>query len=173
MPGPTFDRAAAHPGGPEISKTRWNRVLLLVLPLVVACSDPPESPEQRIIELVRQGEQAAEERKRDFFEEVISGQYSDAAGRSRRDILRMLTGHFLRNRSVYLLVRIDDVQVQDDERAQAVLYAGMAGSPVEGFEQLLALRASVYRIELRFVLGNDIKVVGADWLRVSPEDAIP
>jgi hypothetical protein len=144
-----------------------------LLPLLVACSNPPGSPEQRIKELIHQGELAAEARKRDFFEEVISSEYTDAAGRSRRDILRMLTGHFLRNRSIHLLVRIDDIQVQDDEGARAVLYAGMAGSPVNGFEQLFALRASVYRIELRFVLGDEIQVVGADWRRVSPDEAIP
>ena len=147
--------------------------LLLLLPLLAACSGPPESPEQRIRELIRQGEEAAEARKRDFFDEAVSAAYKDAAGRTRRDILRMLTGHFLRNRSIHLLVRIDDVQLQDQERAQAVIYAGMAASPVEGFQQLLALRASVYRIELSLVLDDPIQVVGAVWRQVQPEEIVP
>jgi len=163
----------AHLGNLELRRVRWSRVLVLLFPLLVACSDPPDSPEQRISELIRRGEQAAEARERDFFDDVISGQYSDAEGRSRRDILRLLTGYFLRNRSVYLLVRIDEIRIQGDQRGQAVLYAGMAGSPVEGFEQLFALRASVYRIGLDFTLGDEIKVVAAGWRRVSPEEAIP
>ena len=147
--------------------------LWLLLPLLAACSQAPESPEQHIRELIGQGEAAAEARDRDFFAEVISPDYSDADGRTRRDLLRMVTGYFLRNRAIHLLVRIEEIQLFEGERAQAVLYAGMAGSPVEGFEQLLALRAAVYRMELTFKLDADIRLLHADWRRVDPEEVFP
>ena len=104
--------------------------LWLLLPLLAACSQAPESPEQHIRELIGQGEAAAEARDRDFFAEVISPDYSDADGRTRRDLLRMVTGYFLRNRAIHLLVRIEEIQLLEGERAQAVLYAGMAGSQI-------------------------------------------
>ena len=147
--------------------------LWLLLPLLAACSRAPESPEQRIRELIGQGEAAAEARDRVFFAEVISPDYSDREGRTRRDLRRMVTGYFLRNRAIHLLLRIDEIQLLEGEKARAVLYTGMAGSPVDGFEQLLALRAAVYRMELTFRLGGDIRLIHAEWRRVNPEEVLP
>jgi hypothetical protein len=84
-----------------------------------------------------------------------------------------VTGYFLRNRAIHLLVRIEEIQLLEGERAQAVLYAGMAGSPMDGFEQLLALRAAVYRMELTFKLDAEIRLLHADWHRVDPEEVLP
>jgi hypothetical protein len=49
----------------------------------------------------------------------------------------------------------------------------MAGSPMDGFEQLLALRAAVYRMELTFKLDAEIRLLHADWHRVDPEEVLP
>jgi len=105
--------------------------------------------------------------------EVIAPDYSDAHGRTRRDLQRMVIGHFLRNRSIHLLLRVEEVQPLEGNQARAVLLAGIAGSPVDGFQQLLALRASLYRMELTFQLGDDIQLVHADWRRVNPEEVLP
>ncbi len=147
--------------------------LWLLLPLLVACSQPPETPEQRIRELIGQGEEAAEARDRGFFAEVVSPDYSDADGRTRRDLLRMLTGYFLRNRAIHLLLRIEAIQPLEGEKARAVLYAGIVGSPVDGFEQLLALRAAVYRMELTFELDAEMRLLHADWRRADPAEVFP
>ncbi len=147
--------------------------LWLPLLLLVACSRVPESPEQSIRELIGQGETAAEERDRDFFAEVVSPDYSDVDGRNRRDLLRMVTGYFLRNRSIHLLLQIEEIQLLEGEKAQAVLYVGMAGSPAAGFEQLFALRAAVYRMELTFQLDAEIRLLQASWRRADPEEVLP
>ncbi len=148
------------------------RIALLLLSLA-ACSDPESSPDQRIRELIAQGEVAAEARSRGFFDETVSSDYQDGAGRGRRELLRLLTGYFLRNQSIHLLVRTHKVDVEDPEHATAVVYAGMAGSPVEGFEQLMTLRAAVYRMELRFSLDDEPRLVAAQWRRLQPGELIP
>lgn len=147
--------------------------LWLLLPLLLACSRTPESPEQRIRELIVAGGAAAEARESGFFAEVISTDYSDRDGRSRRDLLRMVTGWLLRNRSIHLLLRIEEIRLLEGEKARAVLDAGMLGSPVEGLEQLLALHGAVYRMELTFRLGDDIRLIHAQWRRIDPEELLP
>ena len=146
---------------------------LCLLPFLAACSEPVETPEQRIRALIDRGEEAAEARDLDFFAELISRDYSDADGRTRRELLRMMTGYFIRNQSIHLLLRIEEVQLLEGEQARAVLYAGMAGSPVDGFQQLSTLRASVYRMEFTFKLDDDIRLLHARWRRVNPKEVLP
>ena len=145
---------------------------LLLLPFLLACSEPRETPEQRIRVLIAQGEEAAEARDLDFFAALISPGYSDADGRTRREILRMMTGYFMRNRSIHLLLRIEEVTLLEGARARTVLHVGMAGSPVDGFQQLLALRASIYRMELTFKMDDDIRLLHAQWRRINPEEVL-
>ncbi len=149
------------------------RMTLLLLFFLAACADPEPSMEQRIRELIGQGEQAAEARSRGFFADTVADDYQDEAGRSRRDLLRLLTGYFLRNQTIHLLVRTHEIRIEGPKHATAVVYAGMAGSPMEGFDQLMTLRAAVYRLELRFVQGDEPRLVEAKWRRLQPGELIP
>lgn len=149
----------------------WAACLLLTL--LSACSGGESTPEQRIRELIGEAEAAAESRSRGLFDEIVSDAYQDQAGRGRRELLRLIQGYFLANQSIHLLVRIQQVTVEGPETASAVVYAGMAGSPVAGFEQLLAMRAAVYRLDLGFTLDADPKLVSAQWRRLEPGELIP
>jgi len=147
---------------------------LCLLPLLAACSsEPAETPEQRIRAFIEQGEAAAEARDLDFFAGMISHDYSDDHMRSRRDMVRIATGYFLRNKSIHLLLRVEEVQLLADDQAKAVLHAGIAGSPVDGFQQLFATRASVYRMELTFRMADEIKLLHAQWRRVDAKEVLP
>jgi hypothetical protein len=145
--------------------------LLLIVMLtgwLGACSKQA-TPESRIIALIEEGELAAEDRNLGFFRDVIAQDYIDAKGLSRDAFLRMLAGYFYRNRTIHLISRTEDVVVEDSESARAVIIVGMAGSPVEGFDQLLTLRADLYRLELEFHMAEDIQLRYARWERIAPE----
>jgi len=147
--------------------------LLLVLSWGLAgCSQPDTSPEQRVYELILQAEQEVEARRRGLFEDRVAAEYSDAGGRGRRELLRLLSGYYLRHQTIHLLTRIDSVE-SDGERIRALVYAGMAGSPVQGFEQLLSLRAGLYRFDLEFSHGDEPMLIGARWRRAGPEEVLP
>lgn len=133
-----------------------------------ACSTET-TPESRIIALIEEGELAAEDRNLGFFRDVIAQDYTDASGLSRDEFLRMLAGYFYKHRSIHLVSRIEDVVLEDSKTARAVLIVGMAGSPVEGFDQLLTLRADLYRLELEFNMAEDIQLRYARWERMPPE----
>lgn len=145
--------------------------LLLIVMLtgwLGACSKE-STPESRIIALIEEGELAAEDRNLGFFRDVIAQDYTDAKGLSRDEFLRMLAGYFYRNRTIHLISRTEDVVVEDSKSARAVVIVGMAGSPVEGFDQLLTLRADLYRLELEFNMAKDIQLRYARWERMPPE----
>ena len=86
--------------------------------------------------------------------------------------MRLIAGHFLRNRSIHVVLRVGEVRLEGDDRAQAVVYAGTAGSPVEGFEQLLALSTDLTRLELGFEVGGEVRLIAASWRRATPEEAL-
>lgn len=147
---------------------RFVMIVPLVL-LIAACSGPDESPESRIRTLIEEGVEAGEDRSLDFFREHIDQDYSDDHGNGKKEILRLLVGYYYRNRSIHLVSHIDEISIMDDGQARAVVIVGMAGSPVEGFEQLLALRADIYRLELNFKMDEDIRLIQAAWRRIEPE----
>jgi len=143
--------------------------LLLVL---AACSGPASSPEERVRALIGEGEQAAEQRSIGFFADHIAEDFSAGDGSGRRELVRLLQGYFLRHQSIHLLVKTESVH-SENGRIHALLYAGLAGSPVEGFEQLLAMRAGLYRFELQFTADDEPMLVAASWRRADVEEVLP
>ena len=59
--------------------------------------------------------------------------------------------HFLQNRAVYLLTRVDEVIAPEGGPASASVLVAMAGSPIPSPEALTGLRADLYHFafELR------------------------
>jgi hypothetical protein len=148
--------------------------VVLVLALSVlpgACSDAPDTPEQRVRALIHAAQQATEERDWRAFEDFATPDYSDRAGRDRRDVVRLAAGYMLRNRSIHLFTRIASIEVLPPDQAEAVVYVAMAGSPVTGLEQLLSLSADLLRFDLKLrEVDGEYRVFRADWKPARPED---
>ena len=157
-----------------IPRCRGRCLIVLLMALLAACGGPQDSPEQRVRAMVASGEAAAEARKLSRFEDIVAQDYNDPMGRTRRDVLRLAAGYFLRNHSIHLLVHIGEIQVQDPQHARATVYVAMAGSALGGPEQLLALQADLYRFDLRLKADEDgrFQVVSADWEPALPADFI-
>ena len=138
------------------------RFALLAL-LLAGCS-APDTPEQRIRELIGAAEEAVEKKEIGTLRGFVAQTYSDAAGRDRRAIDGLLRVYLLRHDKIHLLTRIESVTVTAPARAEAVIYVAMAARPIARVEELGPFRADLYRFEVRFVEEDgEWRVVGAAW----------
>ena len=139
--------------------------LSLVAALVLAgCSGGEATPEERVRAVLAELEQAAEARDVGAIKPHISESYKDENGNDRRGLLGLATAHFMRNKSVYLLVRLSDVQLPEPGRAQVDAFVALAGQPLRDLAALPELRADLYRFG--FALRDEDgewRVTAADW----------
>ena len=126
-------------------------------------------PEAEIRALLAAAEEAAEARDVGFFGDALADGYSDARGNDRDEILRELRGYFIANQRIEILSRIDEIVVEDDGSARAVVHAGMVGRRA-GAELIDGIDADLYRFELELVNdGGNWQVIGADFKRALGE----
>ncbi len=149
-------------------------VLAALLVLVLAACSGQVTPEDRVRAWLEAGELAAEKRQLRVLRGMISSRYEDRKGRDRRALVRLLAAYFHRHRSVYLLTRIETIDLPGPDRAEVVLYAAMAGTPIDGVQSLADIRADLHRFELHLAEEEgDWKLVEAAWGRASPKDFLP
>jgi DNA-binding GntR family transcriptional regulator len=117
-------------------------------------------------------EAGAEARDAAAMKEHVSERYRDARGQDRRAVAALVAFHFLRNRSVHLLVRVRAVEIAPPGEARVDAVVAMAGVPIATPEALVGLRADLYRFELRLREEDDgaWRVVSADWHPARVED---
>lgn len=141
----------------------------LVLP---GCSSAPASPEAEIRALIARAEEAAEEKDIAILKGMISDEYSDRRGGDKRMIVRVVSYHLLRSKTIHLLTQIAKLDLQDAAHADVTIYLAMAGRTITGFDQASRLRADLYRIDLSVVAEKpkDWKVTRAEWRPVEMED---
>ena len=136
----------------------------LLSALVAACSGGESTPEERVRAVLAELEAAAEARDVGLLKPHISEAYKDESGNDRRALLGMATGHFMRNKSVYLLVRVNDVVIVEPGKVQVDAFVALAGQPIRDAAALPELRADLYRFDLRLRdEDGDWRVTAADW----------
>ena len=135
------------------------RAVLLpaTLVLLTACGGEPGDPEAEIRVWLDAMQQAAEEKARSDIMDGISSAYVDTRGHSRDDINNLLRIYFLRQNTVSLWSKIDEISVIDGTAAQVNIGVGMAATN----DRALGFSADAYRFELE--LEHD----GDDWLLIS------
>ena len=124
---------------------------------LVACGDPPTPPEDAVRAWVAEGQRHAEEKDRNGLMGLISPAYADARGNEPNDIENMFRYYFLRQNSIKLLSKIDDIRVFGDDAAEVDLTIGMAGTN----DGTLGFSANAYNFEIELVRDGD------DWLLIS------
>ncbi|HTO05956.1 MAG TPA: hypothetical protein VMR86_02780 [Myxococcota bacterium] len=145
---------------------RWTCAVLL---LWAACSagDTPEAAVRRVLGEL---ERAAEARDAGLIQPHLSESYRDSEGNDRRAVLALATGHFLRNRSIHLLTRVSELEVEG-AAAHTVVLVAMAGTPIADASALHGVHADLYRFDLR--LRNEDghwRVTSAEWQPASAAD---
>jgi len=138
----------------------------LILILVSACGDLPADPEIAVRDWVARGEIAAEARDRRDLLDMISADYADARGNDHEKIGNILRIYFLRQHSVSLLIRIDEIDMSGDTAARVNLTVGMAGSN----DNLLGFSADAYQFEFELETPDgDWILIGARWGKLGGE----
>jgi len=125
-----------------------------------ACGGADQGPEAAIRAWVEQGETAAEGKDRGTLVDMISPSYADGRGNSRDDLENMMRFWFLRQGSIALLTRIDELNIIGDSAAELVLQVAMAGTEAGG----PGFDADAYRFEMELVReGDEWLLIGARW----------
>jgi predicted Zn-dependent peptidase len=133
---------------------------------VSACSSKQDSPEAQVRALINQAESDAEKKESGALRRLVSEKYSDSQGQDKKAIEAILRYYFLRNESIHLLTRIQQIAVPKPETAQAVVLVAMAGQPISSSEELERIRADLYRFELSLSREDgEWRVIRAEWRR--------
>ena len=136
---------------------------------VLAAGCGAADPEAEIRALLAAAEEAAEARDVGFFGGALADDYRDARGNDRAEMLRKLRGYFIANQRIEILSRVDEIVVEDDGSARAVVHAGMVGRRA-GAELIDGIDADLYRFELTLVNdGAEWQVASADFRRAVGE----
>ena len=132
---------------------------------VLATGCAADDPEAEIRALLAAAEAAAEARDAGFFGDVLGESYRDARGNDREGMLRNLRGYFIANQRIEIVSRVDEIVIEGEGAARAVVHAGMLGRRT-GAALIDGIDADLYRFELELVNeGGDWRVIGADFRR--------
>lgn len=140
--------------------------------LGLACASDATSPEERVRAVLADLEEAAGRKNAPAMREHVSEGYADAQGNDKRAIAQLVAFHLLRNQSVYLLTRVQSIEIEPAGEARADVLVAMAGTPIAGPEALRGLRADLYRFDLRLGEEQDgaWRVRSAQWRPAGVDD---
>ncbi len=147
-------------------------LLLALLTVLSACAGPDATPEQQIRAVLGEIERASRAGEVGVLKDFISEHYRDRQGRTRQDLHSVIRYQYLRHKSVYLLTRIEDLELQPPVRARLVVLGAMASAPILDPGALRAARADVYRFDLELADegGGEWRVVSAAWRPAGIDD---
>lgn len=164
------------------TKTLTSRSIYLLLFIIIifmpGCDRFGQStPEEQVMAFLERAEFRVELRDVAATTALISYDYADLWGRDREQIRRLLTGYFLRHRSLHILKKIDRITIANERSAQVVLYAALAGSAAEHSESpgIKEWRGDLIQLEADLVRESDNqwRVLRLNWRQVSKEDFLP
>jgi len=131
--------------------------------LVLSGCGDSTSPEDQIRAVVAAAEKAAEERDLSDVMALVSDDYQDPRGQSKKDISDLMRGFFILNQSVHLITRVEDVKFPSDEVAKARVVVGMLGRQSQ---EDWSFAADVYTFDITLILENgNWQLQRADWNR--------
>jgi len=139
---------------------------LVVVMLLTGCRGARTSPEEQVRALINSATAAAELKQIGTLRDLISERYADDQGQNKRAIEALLRLHFLRNEHLHLYAHVQSVTLPQPDRAQATVLISMAGVPMVSAQDLIAVRADLYRFEIEFAREDKTwRVQRAAWRR--------
>lgn len=137
--------------------------LVWVVILMQACSDRRESPEAEIRSFIKSAVEAAENRSVNDINDLVHANYLDQKGYNRQRLGGLLRAYFFRHKELYLLTKIEEIDLHSENEAMVRLYVAMAGSVISNADALASLRAQIYQFELRLIKQDDWLLHHASW----------
>ena len=134
--------------------------IITVYICLAACGGPSTGPEQLLRQWVDDAEAAAEQKDRRGLLDMVSENYIDARGNDHAAIDRVLRVYFLRQNTVNLATKIDQVKVSGETAADIMVTVGMAATNDRG----LGLSADAYKSHFELENNGDgWLLIGARW----------
>ncbi len=145
---------------------------LALLAFMAACSEPVTTPDEQIRSTFAEIERASRAGDVAVLKDFVSARYRDGQGRTRDDLQALIRYQYLRHKKVYLLTRIEKIEIADDGTARTIVLGAMASAPVEEPAQLRTVHADVYRFDLELLDegGGSWKVLSGDWRPAALDD---
>ena len=146
-------------------------VMLPIFLSIASCSSEKDSPEAQVRALITQAESAAEKKDFGAMRRLVSEKYSDSQGQDKKAIEAILRYYFLRNETIHLFTRIQQLSFAQPDAAQATVMVAMAGQPISAVEELERVRADLHRFEITWMRENgEWRVTRAEWRRAEFAD---
>lgn len=140
--------------------TRTLCTVAVALMALTACGEPASEPEAELRAWVATGVELAENKQRRDLMSMVSPAYADARGKEKSDIETMLRLYFLRQNSIALLPKINEITLYDDTAASVDVTMGLAGTN----DGVLGFSADAYRFELELTKdGDEWQLISARW----------
>lgn len=147
-------------------------LIITILIITAACSDPPP-PEQRVRDFIAELERLAEEREFTELVGYIANDYIDTRGNDKLKAAGILRGFYLRNKSVHLFVRIDEIRIPEPGFAAATVYVAMSRRPLLESEASQLPSTSMHKVDLELVAeGDSYRILQAEWQRARGADVL-
>lgn len=142
------------------------RALVFALLFVAACGGPASEPEAELREWLATAQERAESKERRALVSMISSGYTDARGNKRDDIENRLRVYFLRQHSIQLVTKVDEIRVFGGTAAEVEMTVGMAGTN----DGVLGFSADAYAFELELERNdNEWLLISARWAELGQE----
>jgi hypothetical protein len=138
----------------------------LICALLAACGGRKGAPEEALRQWVADAESAAEDLDRRGLVAMVSANYADGRGNDRDSVNKLLRFYFLRQKSVTLVMKIDELTVFDDTAAEILVTAAGVGTT----NRVLGVNADAYQFSLELEKDDDEwMLIGARWGELGQE----
>ncbi len=146
--------------------------LCIIITILLSCSNQL-SPDEEIHAFIATAEKEVESRDFRELKKLISPNYNDKSNRSKKDVLRILAGYFLRNKNINILTRIDSINISNvDKSATLTVFVALSNSVIPK-DNLRLLQAEIHRLDFELQkISNSWLLYSATWHRASTDDFI-
>ena len=141
-------------------------LLTLACLLAIGCKSGPRDPEAEISEFVSKFESKVESKALGDVADLIDEEFTGKGRYNKQKIISLLKLQFLRRRSIHILSRISEVSFPTKDTASVILFAGMAGRPVDSLRSFTGIRADLMRFHFQLSYDGEWRLFKANWSRV-------
>jgi hypothetical protein len=132
----------------------------MICALLTACGSPATGPEEALRQWLADAEAAAEDLDRRGLVAMVSENYADGRGNDKDSVDKLLRFYFLRQKSVELVMKIDELTVIDETAAEILVTAAGVGTTTRA----LGINADAYQFALELEMDDDEwMLIGARW----------